>query len=561
MKHKEITAKDYYDKYIKKENDGKCLMCGKPTNFTNMVKGYNRWCSLKCMSSDPQIQKKKENTCMKNHGVKSPMQNKDINDKRKQTNVERYGSEELSQSSEIRSKMTKTLRKTYKDNSDEIIAKRKLTNLKRYGTISPMELKEILDKRRQTNLKKYGTKYPIQLKSIQDKRKETYNKKYGISNPMEDDTIKHKWMIQVYKHKIDKLNDMIKAASDSCIFPNSIDDMIEDESKRIWKCKSCGKVNQFKHFSLDIFRCNCNKENLLERDFRLFLESLGVPFIQHDNKKIKPFELDFYLPKYKIAIELNGLYWHSEKVLAMSESDLVSESFQNKQSKFTKRHYNKFQLCKSKQIRLIQIFEDEWINKREIVMSRIKHIFQLDDKIIYARKCVIRTIESNVKNEFLNDNHLQGSDRSSIKYGAFYNDELVAVMTFATPNRSKGGKFRIGIWELSRFAIKKNYSVVGIANKLFKHFIKNNEFKEIFSYCDLRWSEGNVYKQLGFKFDKWTGLGYWYTDFCNRFHRFGLRKNSDDPENIPEWILRWSEGLYRVWDCGNYKYILKRENV
>ena len=42
-----INLKQYYDKHIKKEIDGKCLHCGKDTNFYGYNKGYAKFCCLK----------------------------------------------------------------------------------------------------------------------------------------------------------------------------------------------------------------------------------------------------------------------------------------------------------------------------------------------------------------------------------------------------------------------------------------------------------------------------------------------------------------------------------
>jgi len=115
-------------------------------------------------------------------------------------------------------------------------------------------------------------------------------------------------------------------------------------------------------------------------------------------------------------------------------------------------------------------------------------------------------------------------------------------MTFSKGNIAKGSKAVEGIWELNRFCSNYNYRVVGAAGKLLEYFKKNYDWKEIFSYADRRWSNGNLYKQLGFELIGTTKPNYWYIISYKRIHRFNLRKRPDEPKDIPEWILRLQEG-------------------
>lgn len=43
-----LTSKMYYDKHLKKDNDGICLNCGRPTLFKNLVRGYKKSCCKEC---------------------------------------------------------------------------------------------------------------------------------------------------------------------------------------------------------------------------------------------------------------------------------------------------------------------------------------------------------------------------------------------------------------------------------------------------------------------------------------------------------------------------------
>ena len=109
---------------------------------------------------------------------------------------------------------------------------------------------------------------------------------------------------------------------------------------------------------------------------------------------------------------------------------------------------------------------------------------------IFARKCVIRSVDHNSAVEFLNNNHMQGACQSKYQYGLYYKNELVSIMTF--------GKSRFkSEFELTRFCSKLNVTVVGGASRLFRHFLQDHsDVKEIVSFADRRMSIGNVYDKL-----------------------------------------------------------------
>ena len=211
-------------------------------------------------------------------------------------------------------------------------------------------------------------------------------------------------------------------------------------------------------------------------------------------------------------------------------------------------------------IKLINIFSDEILTKPKIVLSRIQNELKLNTNTIYARKCVIKEISADVKNKFLDTNHIQGMDRSQFKLGLFHNHELVSVMTFRKPRQSIGQtKTRIeNSWELIRFCNQTNTNVVGSASKLLKHFIKNYTPSHIFSFADNRWSSPlkNVYTTCGFDLTSTSQHGYWYTkDFISRLHRFNFNKGrlkqmGMDTENHTEYQLMQQIGYHRIWDCG-----------
>lgn len=292
----------------------------------------------------------------------------------------------------------------------------------------------------------------------------------------------------------------------------------------------CGKCsNQHSKAELDVFE---------------FIKSYFEDAVSGDKILISPYELDIIIPSKKIAIEYCGLYWHSES-----------------NGKDKNYHLNKLQKCNNIGYQLITIFEDEWINKKDIVKNRLLHILNVSDSInIYARTCTIKEINSKSKNKFLNKFHIQGKDKSLIKLGAYYNNDLVSVMTFSKGSIAKGTKDKKDIYELNRFCSDYNYHIVGIAGKLLAFFIKNYKPKEIFSYSDKRWSNGNLYKKIGFKFVHDSSPNYWYIDGVNRYHIFNFRKSilskklSNFNPDLSEVQNMYNNGYNRIFDCGNSKW-------
>jgi hypothetical protein len=255
------------------------------------------------------------------------------------------------------------------------------------------------------------------------------------------------------------------------------------------------------------------------------------------NKRIiSPLELDVYIPEKKLAIEFDGLYWHSE------------ESGKDK-----KYHLNKTELCEKQGIQLIHIFEDEWLMKHDIIKSRLKNLLGIYDKTIYARKCEIKKVDSKLSKEFQEENHIQGSVNAKIHLGLFYKNELISLITFGKCRFDKKHE-----WELLRFCNKLGYHVPGSASKLLKYFEKNYKPKSLVSYADRRWSIGKVYKKLGFKFLHNSNPNYWYFNKNRkRFSRINFQKyklknlleNFD--ENKTEVENMKANGYNRIFDCGN----------
>lgn len=266
------------------------------------------------------------------------------------------------------------------------------------------------------------------------------------------------------------------------------------------------------------------------------------PDLEQSNKKVlEGRELDIYIPSKKVAIEYNGLYWHSEL------------------HKDKNYHLDKLNSCKDKGIKLIQIFEDEWLNKKEIVLSRLFNILGITERIIYARKCEVRQVDSKTTTKFLDENHIQGKLGAKARLGLYYENELVSLMTFGELRKNLGLASKEGSYELLRFCNKINTTVVGGASKLLKYFETVYLPNEIISYADLRWSDGNLYEKLNFKFVHQSEPNYFYTKGLERENRFKYRKSElvkqGFDENKTEREIMNELGFSRIYDTGTLKFI------
>ena len=293
--------------------------------------------------------------------------------------------------------------------------------------------------------------------------------------------------------------------------------------------------------------CGCPKCSFLytkkEQEIKDFLKTLNVNIIENDKSILNGLELDIFLPDHNIAIEFDGLYWHNEIY---------------KTSNF---HLNKTELALKKGITLIHIFEDEWDFKQDIVKSRIKNFLKLTENKIFGRKCIIKDVDSKECGKFLDDNHLQGNTNGSIRYGLYYNNNLVSIMMFNKPRLGIGNNSELNVYELTRFCNKINYSVMGSASKLLNHFIKIHKPSKIISYADRRWSSGNLYETLNFKNKHINNPNYWYIVSYKRKHRFGFRKHilkkeGYDTINKTEHQIMLDRKIYRIYDCGTICYEL-----
>ena len=254
-------------------------------------------------------------------------------------------------------------------------------------------------------------------------------------------------------------------------------------------------------------------------------------------------ELDVYIPELKIGFEYNGIYWHSDKII-----------------KDKNYHLKKKEYFKEKDIDVIFIDEYDWENKNDLVKSMISNKIGINKKIP-ARKTVFKEISSSEEREFLNANHVQGFAISSCRYGLYYNDGLVSVISFIKGRKNVGDLNSV---ELLRFASKKGYTIQGGFSKLMNNCIpllskKYEDLGKIKTYADYSISNANVYLKNGFAFLKMSKPSHTYYHNKKKVNRYSYRKSElkklfpeyyDD--NLSEFeIIDKIGSIKRVWNCGN----------
>lgn len=323
----------------------------------------------------------------------------------------------------------------------------------------------------------------------------------------------------------------------------------EKSSKKVKvRCNECGRTFEIEAncFLSGKHGCpyhNCNSSTK-EKDVAEYVSSLGTTVFTNDRKALNGEELDVFIPDFNIAIEFDGIFWHNELY------------------KDKNYHITKTNKCKEKGIRLIHIFEDEWIYKKNIWKSMISNLFGKTKNKIYARKCCIKEVSSSEASQFLEENHIQGKCGSNIRYGLYFNDELVSLMTFGKTRHFIGSSKHE--YELLRFCNKLNTNVIGGASKLFKHFIKEHNPNNIVSYADKRWSIGNLYEKLGFRLYNESKPNYFYVIDGKRHNRFNFRKSIlveryGCPKEMSERNFCKLQKWWRIYDCGSlcYEWIKK----
>lgn len=282
--------------------------------------------------------------------------------------------------------------------------------------------------------------------------------------------------------------------------------------------------------------CPSCQVNRPEQELQDFLAQVGVEVQSRNRVVLNGKELDLYCPENKLAIEHCGLYFHSSTVLGLRDPHP------------TTYHQRKMRLCRERGIRLFTVFGDEWLVQRELVESKIRHALGKSRHKFYPREGTVKLIEDRVPvREFLEYNHLQGFVGFKMAWGFFVEDQLLAVITLGRPSRAHvAGE---GAWEIKRMAIQRDYHLPGVFKRILHHAIPKLQelgVRELISFCDLRWSEGKVYRDLGWELVSESAPSPHVTDTHRRWSIQGFQSKKGSTKKF-----------LTIWDCGHQKWRLR----
>lgn len=341
--------------------------------------------------------------------------------------------------------------------------------------------------------------------------------KYGDPVPSRARTPREKWQIDILESR-DKFKEFIKNHDDKPTIYQLADELNVTHSTilhRLDRYNIKHLVNINPYFSE------------IEKEVYKYIRSIyNGNIITRDKKILHGNELDIYIPEKKLAIEINGSYWHNEL------------------HKTKDYHQNKTIACAKQGIHIIHIFEHEWINKE--LKQKIKWILDSNIKsnLIFINEVdiCVKNIELNDANIFLEKYSIESKCNAPINIGAYYNNELVGVISLYNNTEYQ--------YEILRICYKDNIQHVSILNKLFEYFVNTYKPQSISVCVNITKFTGNSLTKLGFKatHDAITEPDYVWVNTSNLTNII----TSDNENNSSDDIMRYMK-YNKVFDSGKIK--------
>lgn len=484
-----------------------CKMCGKKTTLVSFNMGFHEYCCVSCMVRDEDTKLKVRNTNIKKFGVDAPLKCQKMKDKARNVIIEKYGVDSIFKSNAVKEKI-------------------KETNLNKYGVDNPFKLKEFQDKANETKLKKYGVICTTGLDSVKEKYRKTSLLNYGVEHPNKCKLVRNKTNKTIKNNYIKKYSELFNINKSDIVTDCNCDVEIHGlcphhESFTISKHNLYNRVK----YGLENICTICNPINvnpaIRETEIYDYLKTFNI-LVQRKNRKIlNGLEIDFYIPGCNLGIEFNGLYWHCDKF------------------RDSEYHAMKTNICNSKSIELLHIFEDEWVFKKEIVKSIIKTKLGLINNIVDSNDCDVNVINYDQSNSFLIDNYIGDNRVGNVNLGLIYDSELLCMVCL---------DFIGDECNISLFLTKNNYLVIDGYKKIFKYILEKYNPKLVKSKSDRRYKNDEILMSLGFKYGSTTEPDFWYVD---KFKTTRINKYDFDLNKVN------MKYIFKIYDCGydNYIYI------
>lgn len=260
---------------------------------------------------------------------------------------------------------------------------------------------------------------------------------------------------------------------------------------------------------------------------------LGIQNISLNNRSVvKGIEFDILIPEQITAIEFNGAYWHSEANICITKD----------------YHLKKYQAAIQNGFKLIQIFDFEWIHRKNQVKSYLRSALGQNKIKLNARDLEVTELNKEQAKLFLNDFHILGSCNFEKAYGFIINNEIQAMITIGRHHRNRNE------YVLSRYCGRENVTIRGGLSKLTKRALI--DFKVLTTWIDLRFSNGSSWIRSG-----WSNVHQLPPDYFyyNQNSRKIVSKQSRKKSNVgtdvglTEHQHALNDGLLRIYDCGKLK--------
>lgn len=541
-----------------------CACGSKIFKFNNKQLTFNAYCNNKdCKFRKEARVKIQKETCLKYYGVenqfqrpeiingiKLKMQSKslqekiDISAKRKKTNLEKFGTSSPAENISIKNKIKETNITRYGLSTvlqDKALMDKSLID--KFGVSNVMHCQEIKDKVKKTVTEKYdGMGFSSKL--INGKIIDTMISNYGVENAMKSDLIKNKLKNTIFTK--------FGVPSVLCLEKNRISNRLQTRFKMQSKINSFSTVTSLFDFENDYtnvektykWLCQCGStfdstlddgrypkcpvcfpyiKSKEELNIISFIENeLGLKAL-HNKKPFGNFEIDILIPEAKIAIEYNGLYWHSD--------DKLDKLY----------HLNKTSAVELNGYKLIHVYEHQWLLNRTIVKSHIKSILHKNMYFDITDHKVI-VISNDMISDFLAANYIFNTDASNINLGLFNDTELIATMSF---NISENNNYH---YILNAFVMKLNIENIHAFDILFSYFKKHYNPISISAHVNRDYNLYiEYYLAAGFEFKSTTDPNFWvYKRYEKPTNKYSNVNISDDNN----WDYLKNQGYKRYWDSG-----------
>lgn len=427
------------------------------------------------------------------------------------------------QKCEFRKKANIEKHGSYEQYKSDIKAKREATCLERYGATSNLSTDEFREQSKKSCIEKYGTEYANQANSVKKKIADSLIAQYGSKEKAYESFVEKSMHTREERYGSIKQSYLIG---------------LENQSKVIQEKYGVAYACMRKEAR------NLTNNSTPNRQFAQMLDELNIVYDREF--PVKRYSYDFKVDN--ILIEINPSATHNSTWGIFGIADICSPDY----------HLKKLQTAKDAGFRCINVWD--WDDKNKIAMML------LPKRKIYARDCKIEQLDAKTANKFLRTYHLQNACQKQLYcYGLYHNGDIVQVMTFGKPRYNKQYDY-----ELLRLATKFECYVIGGAEKLFSHFIKQFESIKIISYCDNSKFNGDVYERLGFtKINDGKPSLHWYNitedkHYTDNFLRqrgadqllgtsFGKGTNNEE-------IMRQYK-FVEIYDCGQSTYSFTKEKI